>query len=212
MKGFCSTVELSSPTRQPSNVNSISEKPVTLENFTFKTQNDCVSDSDCGREGFICRDGKCVYWTTIGEFFIAWAAMIGIGFFCCGVCHLLVYAYDLSKKALETRRRRLAELDEVENNSPFDQGALPPDNWWDNLPAAVETRYESTNPTGMRIPETNDLELPTAVLEIENASSILLDVPPPYNTLDSERQKSVTEDLPEEPPPSYDEAVKTFET
>jgi len=182
VKGFCSTVELSSPTGRPSNVNSISEKPVTLENFT------------------------------IGEFFIAWAAMLGIGFFCCGVCHLLVYAYDLSKKALETRRRRLAELDEVENNSPFDQGASPPDNWWDNLPAAVETRYESTNPTGMRIPETNDLELPTAVLEIENASSLLLDVPPPYNTLDSERQKSVTDDLPEETPPSYDEAVKTFET
>ena len=33
------------------------------------------------------------------------------------------------------------------------------------------------------------------------------DVPPPYNTLVFERQENDNEDLPEQPPPSYNEAV-----
>ena len=46
------------------------------------------------------------------------------------------------------------------------------------------------------------------VHEMQSGTVVLPpDVPPPYNTLVFERQENDNEDLPEQPPPSYNEAV-----
>ena len=74
-------------------------------------------------------------------------------------------------------------------------------------------------PTGLAAVEANEHEMQpgtvttnTTVIEVEDETSLPPDSPPPYNSLAFESRQNGNEDLPENTPPSYDEAVRNFET
>jgi len=51
----------------------------------------------------------------------------------------------------------------------------------------------------------------TTVVEVEDETPLPPGAPPPYNSLAFNNRQNGNEDLPEQPPPSYDEAVRNAE-
>jgi len=48
----------------------------------------------------------------------------------------------------------------------------------------------------------------TTVIEVEDNTLLLQDAPPPYNSLEFESRPNGNDDLPEQPLPSFDEAIR----
>lgn len=73
-------------------------------------------------------------------------------------------------------------------------------------------------PTGLAAVEANGHEIQpgtvttnTTVVEVEDETPLPPGAPPPYNSLAFNNRQNGNEDLPEQPPPSYDEAVRNAE-
>ena len=114
---------------------------------------------------------------------------------------------------------------EVEDDSPLPPGGPPPysslqfekrQNTNGVLLPLTGKRNENTDQIGDRTAGANEHEVQSgsfiSVVEVGDNSSCLPDAPLACKTLEFERQENVNEDLPEEPPPCYDEAVRNFET
>ena len=197
--GFCYTGER--PTLKP--LYTLNWKPViftpftwkpvtprrsfTVERFTFNPDY-CVWDSDC-RGSSICREGKCVKRdfqssTNVGIFpVIIIPVCVGIAVVA-AVCSCCICKLPRNRQIPGGVTRELAILGE---DPPLNGGARPGANGQE-----MQSRIAAPNVTAV---------------EVENDFPSSPDAPPSYNSLEFQRQENGGEDFPEQPPPSYTEAV-----
>lgn len=154
--------------------------------YTFGTPQ-CNWNSDCSSSE-VCRRGHCEYNGKSGGGF-TWTGSRVLGIVLFVVIGTIVSClYHLCKRARK-----------------------PP-------VLAPRNRNVSAPPTGVavgRIEREARVETSSThvtVVEVEDHSPLPPDGPPPYNSLQFESRQNGYEDPPEQPPPSYDEAVKNSGT
>ena len=161
--------------------------PITYNPVTFNPVNHCVWDNECSASE-TCEDGQCVYnynQGSSGGFSWSGSKIVGIVLFVV-VATIISCMYHLCKRARK-----------------------PP-----NLPS----RNVNLNspPTGVVRVEGNDHEMQSGsaaatnstVVEVENDAPLPPDAPPPYHSLEFESGQNGNRSFSEQPPPSYDEAVR----
>ena len=143
----------------------------------------CYWNSDCSNSE-VCRGGRCEYNNESGGGF-TWTGSRVLGIVLFVVIGTIVSClYHLCKRARK-----------------------PP-------VLAPRNGNVSAPPTGVAVtriehearPETSSTNV--TMVRVEDDSPLPPDGPPPYNSLQFESRQNRDEDLPEQPPPSYDEAVR----
>lgn len=188
--GSCVTPTFIPPTYPDFNVPTF--RIPTFRQFTYEPPdyNSCVWDSDCYGNSF-CESGECVDDTNDGAFSWSGSKVIGIVFFV-AIATVISCLYHMCK-----RSRKPPQL--PTQNAP---------------PTGVAREATSTiHVTEHELqPGNNGVVNGATVIGVEEVNEdsppLPRGAPPPYSSLDFERQQRNENGDPEQPPPTYDEAVK----
>ena len=162
---------------------------------TYNPSNDyCVWDSDCSG-ALVCQDGRCeeIEYDTedTGRFSWSGSKVIGVIFFV-AIATVISCLYHMCRRARKPR-------------VPATHNAQPT-----TRPAATEAS-NTAYATGVEMQPGSAVSNGVTVIDVEENSPPLpplpADAPPPYSSLEFRRQGN-DNDEPEQPPPSYDDAIR----